>query len=66
LIDTGNEQCYFQHTPYLEQTVEDTGYDLTHIGGIHIGPMGIYSQNIKDINDIPKDTEIMCWCRHSG
>ncbi|HLR65493.1 MAG TPA: MetQ/NlpA family ABC transporter substrate-binding protein, partial [Pseudogracilibacillus sp.] len=23
---------YFQHIPYLEQTNEDTGYDLTHIG----------------------------------
>src|SRR5690625_339044 len=38
---------YFQHIPFLEQTIEDTGYELTHIGGIHIEPIGAYSQSIR-------------------
>lgn len=50
---------YFQHIPYLEQTVVDTGYDLTHIGGIHIEPMGAYSKNIEDVDSIPEGTEVI-------
>ncbi len=50
---------YFQHIPYLEQTVADTGYELTHIGGIHIEPIGIYSKSITDIEDIPEGTEVI-------
>src|SRR5690625_3344552 len=50
---------YFQHIPYLEQTVDDTGYELTHIGGIHIEPMGVYSKTITDIDSIPDGTEVI-------
>lgn len=50
---------YFQHIPYLEQTVADTGYDLTHIGGIHIEPMGVYSKGIEDVDSIPERTEVI-------
>lgn len=50
---------YFQHIPYLEQTVEDTGYDLDYIDAIHVEPMGVYSQNIKGIDDIPEGTEVI-------
>lgn len=50
---------YFQHIPYLEQTVEDTGYELTHIGGIHIEPMGAYSKSIDSIDDIEDGTEVI-------
>src|SRR5699024_170287 len=45
-LDNGTlDANYFQHIPYLEQTVEDTGYELTHIGGVHIEPMGVYSKS---------------------
>lgn len=50
---------YFQHIPYLEQTVEDTGYDLDYIDAIHVEPMGVYSQNITGIDDIPEGTEVI-------
>lgn len=50
---------YFQHIPYLEQTVADTGYDLTHIGGIHIEPMGVYSKSISSIDEIEDGTEVI-------
>ncbi|MEI3611607.1 MetQ/NlpA family ABC transporter substrate-binding protein [Pseudogracilibacillus sp. SO30301A] len=50
---------YFQHIPYLEQTVADTGYELTHIGNIHIEPIGIYSKSITDMEDIPEGTEVI-------
>src|SRR5690625_5409948 len=38
---------FFQHFPYLEQTIEDTGYELASLGGIHIEPMVVYSKSIK-------------------
>lgn len=50
---------YFQHIPYLEDTVKKTGYKITHIGGIHIEPMGVYSKNIKSVKDIKDGTEVV-------
>lgn len=50
---------YFQHIPYLEKTNDDTGYDLTHIGGVHIEPMGAFSQNIESVDAIPDGAEIV-------
>src|SRR5699024_4628292 len=50
---------YFQHIPYLEQTIEDTGYDLTHIGAIHLEPMGVYSQEFESVDDIPEGTDVV-------
>ncbi|HLQ72140.1 MAG TPA: MetQ/NlpA family ABC transporter substrate-binding protein [Bacillota bacterium] len=59
LADGRLDANYFQHIPYLEQTVEDTGYDLDYIGKIHIEPMGIYSQDYESIDDIPDGTEVI-------
>jgi len=50
---------YFQHTPFLEQTIADTGYEIESIGGIHVEPMGVYSQNIESVDDIPEGAEVI-------
>lgn len=50
---------YFQHIPFLETTIEDTGYDLDYIDGIHIEPMGIYSKDIANIDDVEDGTEVI-------
>lgn len=50
---------FFQHIPFLEQTVADTEYDLEYIDGIHIEPMGVYSQNITNIDDIEDGQEVI-------
>ncbi|WP_249871199.1 MetQ/NlpA family ABC transporter substrate-binding protein [Oceanobacillus saliphilus] len=50
---------YFQHIPYLNQTVADTGYEIESLGGIHVEPMGVYSQNITSIDEIPDGTEVI-------
>lgn len=50
---------FFQHIPYMEQTNEDAGYSLVNVGGIHIEPMGAYSQSYKSIDDIPEGTEVV-------
>ena len=50
---------YFQHIPYLETSNADTGYDLISLGGVHLEPMGVYSKNIKKIDDIKDGTEVL-------
>ncbi|WP_152655123.1 MetQ/NlpA family ABC transporter substrate-binding protein [Oceanobacillus sp. CFH 90083] len=50
---------YFQHQPYLDQAVEDTGYEIESIGNIHVEPIGVYSQDIASIDDIPDGTEVV-------
>src|SRR5690606_15305252 len=50
---------YFQHIPYLEQTIADTGYDLDYIDGIHVEPIGVYSKGVTSLEDIPEGTEVL-------
>lgn len=50
---------FFQHIPFLEQTIADTGYEIESIGGVHIEPMGVYSQNIESVEDIEEGTEVI-------
>ncbi|MFP7492212.1 MetQ/NlpA family ABC transporter substrate-binding protein [Terribacillus saccharophilus] len=50
---------YFQHIPYLETSNKDTGYDLISLGAVHLEPMGVYSKNIKKVEDIQDGTEVI-------
>ncbi|RKQ35477.1 MetQ/NlpA family ABC transporter substrate-binding protein [Oceanobacillus halophilus] len=50
---------YFQHIPYLKQTIADTGYELDYIDGIHVEPMGVYSQNVASVDDIEEGMEVI-------
>ncbi|QOS98816.1 MetQ/NlpA family ABC transporter substrate-binding protein [Brevibacterium sp. JNUCC-42] len=43
---------YFQHIPWLEKTNIEKGLDLTYVAGIHIEPMGIYSNKTKAYKDV--------------
>ncbi|MBG9786270.1 MetQ/NlpA family ABC transporter substrate-binding protein [Brevibacillus laterosporus] len=43
---------YFQHIPWLEKTNKEKGLDLTYVAGIHIEPMGIYSNKSKAYKDV--------------
>ncbi|MEQ6377100.1 MetQ/NlpA family ABC transporter substrate-binding protein [Bacillaceae bacterium S4-13-56] len=59
LSNGGLDANYFQHIPYLEQQIADFGYDFVNAGGIHIEPMGIYSKNIKSVDDIKEGTVVI-------
>ncbi|SDK07233.1 MetQ/NlpA family ABC transporter substrate-binding protein [Sediminibacillus albus] len=50
---------YFQHKPYLRDQIKEFGYDFVSLGGVHLEPMGVYSKNIKSIEDIPDGTEVI-------
>ncbi|MDO5704009.1 MAG: MetQ/NlpA family ABC transporter substrate-binding protein [Paracoccus sp. (in: a-proteobacteria)] len=44
----------FQHRPYLENQIKDRGFDLVEIGTTITTPMGVYSDKLKDIADLPE------------
>ena len=43
---------YFQHRPYLEEFTKDHGINLVEVEAVHIEPMGVYSKQIKKINEL--------------
>lgn len=58
-LDEGTlDANFFQHEPYLADQIEDRGYDFAHYEGIHIEPMALYSDSVKDVQDLPKGAEI--------
>ncbi|WP_297079335.1 MetQ/NlpA family ABC transporter substrate-binding protein [uncultured Enterococcus sp.] len=53
------EANYFQHIPYLNKANKDNGFDLVNAGAVHLEPMGLYSQRIKDIKDLKDGATII-------
>ena len=49
---------FFQHLPYLESYVEDSGIKLVSAGGVHIEPMGIYSDKITDMEELSDGAKV--------
>lgn len=49
---------YFQTVPYLEEPSQQAGYKFANAGGVHLEPLGLYSNKIKSINDIPAGAQI--------
>lgn len=59
LADESLDANFFQHIPYLEAQIEEFGYDFVNAGGIHIEPMGIYSQKYKSLDELPDGATII-------
>ncbi|MDO5747500.1 MAG: MetQ/NlpA family ABC transporter substrate-binding protein [Actinomycetaceae bacterium] len=49
---------YFQHVPYIEQQIADKGFDFEWGKGIHLEPLGLYSDKLTDIKDIKEGASI--------
>jgi D-methionine transport system substrate-binding protein len=49
---------YFQHKPYLDSVVTEKGFDLVSIGGIHIEPIGAYSDRYTSADQIPDNATV--------
>lgn len=59
-LDSGElDANYFQHIPYLEGQIETHGYDFVNVGGIHIEPIGLYSQKYDSLDELPDGAEIL-------
>ena len=48
----------FQHFTFLAQYVKESGNDLVPIGSTMFGPLGVYSEKIKDISEIKEGDKI--------
>jgi len=58
-MDEGNlDANYFQHVPFLEQQVEDHGYELSHGAPVHIEPYALFSSQHDDVDDIGEGATI--------
>ena len=49
---------FFQHIPYLENTVREKGLDLVWVAKIHVEPLGLYSKKIKKLDELKKGSHI--------
>lgn len=44
---------FFQHYPYLEKFASERGLKLVSAAKIHVEPLGVFSQKLKSIADLP-------------
>lgn len=49
---------YFQTLGYMNQQNSDAGLHLAAVAGVHIEPMGIYSQKYKELSELPDGASI--------
>ena len=49
---------YFQTLGYMKQQNEDAGLHLAAVAGVHIEPMGIYSEKYSSLDEIPDGASI--------
>ena len=49
---------YFQTLGYMNQQNQDAGLHLKAVAGVHIEPMGIYSQKYKALSELPDGASI--------
>ncbi|GAA4105896.1 MetQ/NlpA family ABC transporter substrate-binding protein [Enteractinococcus coprophilus] len=58
-MDEGNlDANYFQHIPFLEQQIEDHGYEISHGEGVHIEPYALFSSQHDNVEDIGEGSTI--------
>ncbi|WBU62013.1 MetQ/NlpA family ABC transporter substrate-binding protein [Paracoccus albus] len=48
----------FQHRPYMENQMKDRGYELVEVATTITAPMGVYSDRIEDLADLPQGGSI--------
>ncbi len=54
-LDDGSlDANFFQTVPYLEEQEATAGYDFTALEPVHVEPLGIYSQSLTDLADLPE------------
>lgn len=58
LNDKELDANYFQHGPYLESFATERKLALVSAGNVHIEPMGIYSQKLKNVKDVPNGAKV--------
>ena len=52
------EANFYQHPPYLRDWEDQTGDKLVNVVGVHIEPMGMYSNSIESIDQLEQGAKI--------
>ncbi len=52
LADKSLDANFFQHEPYMKNFAMENGIFMTSVGSVHLEPLKIYSNKIKNINEI--------------
>ncbi|MCD8090222.1 MAG: MetQ/NlpA family ABC transporter substrate-binding protein [Clostridiales bacterium] len=58
LVEGEVDANYFQHQPYLDEFIAESGADLVSAAGIHIEPMGIYSESIVSLDELKEGDKV--------
>lgn len=58
LSDGELDANYFQHKPYLDKFCEEKGLKLAVAGGVHVEPIGVFSNSLKSLDDIPNKATV--------
>ncbi|WP_184663959.1 MetQ/NlpA family ABC transporter substrate-binding protein [Texcoconibacillus texcoconensis] len=59
LVEEEIDANYFQHIPFFESEIESEGYDIVNEGGIHLEPIGLYSQDHDSLDDLPEGADVI-------
>ncbi|GHU96171.1 lipoprotein [Deltaproteobacteria bacterium] len=54
LADKTLDANFFQHIPYVENMNMEKGLNLVWVAKVHIEPLGLYSQQIKSLDELKK------------
>ncbi len=49
---------FFQHLPYLEHFNQENNYNLVKVTGVHIEPIGAYSQKHSSVDQLPDGAKV--------
>lgn len=58
LAEKSLDANFFQHVPYLRNTVREKNFDLTWVVKVHIEPLGLYSKKIHKLDELKKGDTI--------
>ncbi|WP_247839437.1 MetQ/NlpA family ABC transporter substrate-binding protein [Pseudomonas sp. MWU12-3103b] len=50
---------FFQHQPYLDEFNKAKGTSLVAVTGVHLEPLGAYSNKIKDLKELPSGANVV-------
>lgn len=53
LAESELDANFFQHYPYLEKFASERGLKLVSAAKIHVEPLGVFSQKLKSIDELP-------------
>ncbi|MFC3568250.1 MetQ/NlpA family ABC transporter substrate-binding protein [Paracoccus simplex] len=58
LADGDLQANSFQHQPYLDNQIKDRGFDLVSIAKTITTPMGVYSEKLKSLDELPDGAKV--------